>query len=197
MVRLGVFAAVFAAFAVPAGAVPLPPTIETNGGTGSVSVTTPAGLDMRINIVGSDNGTGGFNPDLEDVAVETLVTFFYDGLTPFTMMGSWYYEVLSFDGPAWDIFGYVLDGSINDLSEYDFDLTEQSGTFSFLVNPQSTFGFYIYSVDNANGPATVRIDVAEGVIPMPAPIPLPASAALMLPALGALGLMRRRAKARS
>lgn len=192
--RMGIFAALFAAFAAPASALPLEITFNNNGGDGSATWTEPAGLDLHVEITGSDNGRFGFGG-----AVETIVRFLYTGATSFTLFADWTFG--NADDPQMEIFGYYVGDAFTDVSnQYEHN---QSGSLSFFVNPGSTFAFYIYSVDNFNGASSATVTIADGVFPvetpnpMPSPVPLPASAAFMLPALGALGLLRRKAKAKA
>lgn len=194
--RTGFLAAVFAAFAVPAAAVPVTWTIQQGTGDGSASVSTPAGLDLKIDIVGSDRGS--FR------TVKTMVTFVYEGMSSFLFKGNWTYSTI--DSPAFDILGYFNGGVSADLTSYFWWEDQQSGEVAFTVNPGTVFGFFIESVDDMGGRAVASITVDEGVFPMvapppgpvvdpgpgPSPVPLPAGAALLLPAVGLLGFVRRR-----
>lgn len=156
-------------------------TLATNGGDGSVDT---AGAPASITLFGSD--TGSFNPISTDFT--TLAAG--DGLVSF----SWNY--LTFDpgaiepGPFFDRFGYLLGGSFTQLSD-NFGASSQSGTASFSVVAGQTFGFRIFSTDDAFGRAQSTIssfEVQGAAIPEPGTW----AAAALLVAGGALVSRRRR-----
>ena len=152
-------------------------TLATNGGNGSVDT---AGAPASITLFGSD--TGSFNPISTDFT--TLAAG--DGLVSF----SWNYVTFDGEGPSYDRFGYLLGGSFTQLSD-NSGASSQSGSASFSVFAGQTFGFRIFSTDDAYGRAqsTILSFEAPG-----AAIPEPGTwaAAALLVAGGALVRRRRR-----
>jgi hypothetical protein len=85
------------------------------------------------------------------------------------------------DGPFWDPFGYLLNGSFTQVTN-DGGGVFQNGTSTFNVLAGDSFGFRIFTVDNLFGRASVTISNFSA----PAPVPEP-STVLSLLVLGGLG----------
>lgn len=114
-------------------------TLTTDSGDGSVvTALAPA----TITLIGSDSGQGiPVNTDFT-VPVVDNGSFVFD----------WFYQ--TFDEPAWDPFGYLLNGVFFQLTDdLPAILTIQSGTHAVAVTVGDVFGFRIHSVDDQSGPA--------------------------------------------
>jgi hypothetical protein len=81
------------------------------------------------------------------------------------------------DDPAWDPFGYLLNGAFTQLTN-GFGDQNQSGSASFSVLAQDLFGFRQNSVDSRFGRAVTTISnfngplAASGPASVPGPLPL-------------------------
>lgn len=146
---------------------------------GSVDVT---GAPGSIMLIGSDNSV------LDDSVFPPVCTFGacapstvrYTITAPAAGMVSfsWAYATLD-EAPEFDTAGYVLNGVDYQLSD-DIGDADQADVTSFAVAQGDQFGFFVHTVDNAFGAATLTISGFS------APVPEPASAAML--ALGLLGL---------
>jgi hypothetical protein len=75
-------------------------------------------------------------------------------------------------GPAYDPFGYVLNGQFIQLSDDNLSYTQpQQGTVTFTVAAGDVFGFRLDCTDCRFGGATVVISDFSGPLPDPVPIP--------------------------
>jgi hypothetical protein len=149
-------------------------TLTTNGGSGSVNTS---GAPTSITLQGSNNGSGNFT-DFTTLAVG-------DGLVSF----SWDYTTADF-APAYDPFGYLLDGTFTKLTD-DSGPLSQSGSASFSVLAGQTFGFRAATVDAELGPGMATITSFEapgGSAAVPEPGTWAAAALLA----GGAGFMRWR-----
>jgi hypothetical protein len=153
-------------------------TLSTNGGNGSVDTS---GAPASVTLFGNDTGSGQ-----QQIFTDFTTLAVGDGLVSF----SWNY--ITFDeGPEFDPFGYLLDGSFTKLTD-DSEGNSQSGSASFSVLAGQTFGFRVDSVDDFGGRAQSTISSFEAP---GAAIPEPgswAAAALLL--AGAVLVRRRRRK---
>jgi hypothetical protein len=57
----------------------------------------------------------------------------------------------SYDGPTWDFFGVTINGTTTVLTDNALTDTGASGSFSQVVNPNSTIGFVMGTADNRYG----------------------------------------------
>jgi hypothetical protein len=161
------------AFAAPAEAVGLDgiynvsnwTTTVTNGGDGSVNT---GGAPASIALTSSNNDIGPSNVDFTIAAAAS-------GLVSF----NWSYLTSDEDGPGFDPFGYLLNGSFFQLTD-DEGLDSQSGSTSFAVTTGDIFGFRAASNDSEFGSATTTITGFA------APVPLESDA---LPIVGSTLLM--------
>ncbi len=144
-------------------------TVQLNGGNGQFLT---GGAPASVTVVGSDSGT--------DQAIYTLVT--WNVTSPVTNLWFyWVYQTSDCCGPSWDPAGYYLNGSYIQLSN-DSGPDLQSGMVTIAsLSPGDSFGFYVYTVDDIEGPASLKI---TGV-------PEPGTFALL--GVGGLALLVRRA----
>ena len=146
------------------------------GGDGSISGNYP-----MFTITGSDNGPrDNTSWYVQTFATSEVVTF------------TWQYASLDTDSTAWDQAGFVYDKVETQLSINGPAYTPSSGTVTFTVEANHTFGFYVHSTDSLGGAAmfAVNEDLASPPPPPPPPappaIPEPETPALMLAGLAAL-----------
>lgn len=99
-----------------------------------------------------------------------------------TLTFDWLYTSFDVDGATWDPAGYYLDASFFQLTN-DAGSSSQSGTVSFAVASGQTYGFYVSSVDNFGGGATIQATQATQVTQVPEP------GTLALLGLGLFGLV--------
>lgn len=169
--------------ALPAHAISVPFTLETNGGTGTGTITEPFAspiYDFSFTLTSNNNGSPGIITSYGATATDLIeVTY------------TWAYFTIDIDGSGPDPFGYAIDfATPADIVQLTADLPApaiQSGSGSFIVQPGQEFGFGILSTDGRLGPATATV---FGNITV---VPLPAGGLLLLSGLGALAAARRRA----
>jgi hypothetical protein len=110
-----------------------------------------------------------------------------------TLSFEWDYETEDVDGPSYDVFGYILNGDLTQLSDDD-GADIQSGTTNLSVSEGDDFGFYIDCTDCAEGPASVTISqfsAPSGTAPPPPPavgVPVNSTYVLILLTLLLIGL---------
>ena len=109
--------------------------INTSGAPGSIFMTS------------SNAGGGSSNQDF---------TIFLPGNG--VIMFDWDYFTNDVDGPNWDPFGYLLNGSFVQLTTNAI----QFGSVSINVNNGDDFGFRAHSVDSILGAATTVISNFSG-----------------------------------
>ena len=149
-----------------------------DGGTIDLS-----GAPDSIVLVGSN--TAGDSPGPESFTNFTIELLF-DG----TIMFDWEYLTTDIDGPGLDPFGYLVNGDFFQLTD-DNGPNSQSGWESVIVFGGDIFGFEVYSVDSALGPAMVTIDKFSGPVEAN-PVPEPGTMMLLGSGLIGLGMWRRR-----
>jgi hypothetical protein len=132
-------------------------------------------------LVGSD--AGSFSQIFTDFT--TLAVG--DGLVSF----SWDYITFDGEGPSWDPFGYLLDGTFTQLTDNGGG-SPQSGSASFSVLAGQTFGFRVLAVDDTAGRAQSTISSFEA----PAAIPEPGTWAAAALLAGGAAFMRWRKRHR-
>jgi hypothetical protein len=152
-------------------------TLTPNGGNGSVDMLL---APTSITLIGSD--TGSFSQIFTDFT--TLAVG--DGLVSF----SWDYTTV--DGPNFDPFGYLLDGTFTKLTD-DGGGSPQSGSASFSVLAGQTFGFRVVTIDGIYGPAQSTISSFEAPS---AAIPEPGTWAAAALLAGGAAFMRWRKRAK-
>lgn len=141
---------------------------------GAVDTT---GQPTSILLIGSDSQSG------EGSSVEFTITAPAAGTFSF----DWSYT--TFDGgfpgtptPFWDPAGYVLNNLVQLTN--DNGPNTQSGHFSGLVAQGDLIGFYVTTVDNSNGNATLNIVNFSA----PAAVSVPEPPSLAMVVLGLFGL---------
>jgi hypothetical protein len=147
-------------------------------GDGSASFTggTPA---TTLDLTGSDTLSGNNVITLLQIAIPSAYYLSFD----------WAYSTLDSGGASWDLAGFILNGVYTQLSD-DLGGVSQSGSVSgLLVNPGDIFGFYIDSLDDDFGAATITIDsfAAQDV-------PEPSTFSILFAGLALVGLGQFRRK---
>ncbi|NCR70594.1 MAG: PEP-CTERM sorting domain-containing protein [Microcystis aeruginosa LG13-12] len=139
-------------------------TFTNSNADGSVNTS---GAPASISLTGGDNGSNssGTTNYTTTAAAAGTVTF------------NWNYSTA--DGPFFDRFGYLLNGSFTQVTDNGGDVV-QNGTSTFNVLAGDSFGFRIFTVDNLFGRASVTISNFSAPIPEP-------STVLSLLVLGGLG----------
>jgi hypothetical protein len=139
-------------------------TFTNSNADGSVNTS---GAPASISLTGGDNGSNssGTTNYTTTAAAAGTVTF------------DWNYSTA--DGPFFDPFGYLLNGSFTQVTDNGGDVV-QNGTSTFNVLAGDSFGFRIFTVDNLFGRASVTISNFSAPIPEP-------STVLSLLVLGGLG----------
>ena len=141
-------------------------TFTNSNADGSVNT---GGAPASISLTGGNNGSfnSGTTNYTTTAAAAGTVTF------------NWNYSTA--DGPFWDPFGYLLNGSFTQVTN-NVGGVVQNGTSTFNVLAGDSFGFRIFTRDNFGGRASVTISNFSA----PAPVPEP-STVLSLLVLGGLG----------
>jgi hypothetical protein len=139
-------------------------TLTNNNADGSVNTS---GAPTSISLTGGNNGSNapGTTDYTTTAAAAGTVTF------------DWNYSTT--DGPFWDPFGYLLNGSFTKVTN-DGGGFVQNGTSTFNVLAGDSFGFRIFTRDNIAGRGSVTISNFSAPIPEP-------STVLSLLVLGGLG----------
>ncbi len=136
---------------------------QSIGGDGSINT---GGAPGSITLNGSDDYSGYKNVDFT-IAAPASGTVSFD----------WSYSSFDFDGPEYDPFGYLLNGSFAQLTD-SAGSNDQSGTASFSVLAGDVFGFRQNSDDSQYGRASTTISNFNGPLPnsplppVPGPLPL-------------------------
>jgi len=136
-----------------------------------------------ITLIGPNNGAAAGKTDFTIAAP-------YAGQATF----DWVYSTLDLDA-IFDPFGYILNGTLFQLS--NDALGNQSGSGSFSVVLGDTFGFSQQSIDSSQGAAQTTIGnyVAPIGGPSPASVPAPLPLVGAASAFGWSRQLRRRIKA--
>ena len=130
--------------------------VDTTGAPASISLTG-----------GDNNGSGSFGTTDYTTTAAAAGTVTFD----------WNYSTT--DGPVWDPFGYLLNGSFTRVTN-NVGGVVQNGTSTFNVLAGDSFGFRIATTDNCCGRGSVTISNFSAPIPEP-------STVLSLLVLGGLG----------
>src|SRR5262245_18522750 len=147
------------------------------GGGGTVDTS---GAPASIEIVGGDLGC-----DPQPCNLDFTIAAVASGLVSF----DWNYETTDTDGPAFDLFGFLLNGAFTQLSD-DSGGISQSGSETFPVSLGDVFGFRLDCTDCAFGPAFATISNFSG--PLAAVVPEPSTLLLLGGSLLAWPLLARR-----
>jgi hypothetical protein len=130
-------------------------TLQTNGGTGSIDVT---GAPATVALTGSNGNSGNLiDTDWEIVVLGGTIEF------------AWNYTTFDVDGPAFDPFGYKIDGIFYQLTD-DIGPDSQNGIASVIVPTGSLFAMSIRSYDDAFGAA---VDIVGNFVYTPSGNNLP------------------------
>ena len=131
-----------------------------------------SGAPASISLTGGDNGSDDFGTTDYTTTAAAAGTVTFD----------WDYSTADIDGPFFDRFGYLLNGSFSFLTS-----SPNNGTSTFNVLAGDSFGFRVYTDDNVFGPGSVTISNFSAPGPVaPTPVPEP-STVLSLLVLGGLG----------
>ena len=137
-------------------------------------------------LTGSNTGSQLFPGSNTDLTIASRGT----GLVSF----DWIYS--SLDIPEWDIAGYIVDTDFNALA----DTNGQSGSVSFPVIFGQTFGFRVWTLDNAGEPGVLTVKNFNAPGQGQSAVPEPGTSAFLLLALTAgitaRPLLRRMSSAR-
>ncbi len=117
-------------------------TTITQGG----SVDT-SGAPASVSLTSSDTGSG--NSETVDFTVAAAA----NGNVTF----DWVFVTNDVDGPIWDPFGYLLNGTFTQLTD-DLGPDTQFSTFMFSVLEGDIFGFRAFTVDDLLGASTTVIE---------------------------------------
>jgi hypothetical protein len=141
-------------------------TFANSNADGFVDTT---GAPASISLTGGDDGSDDFGTTDYTTTAAAAGTVTFD----------WNYSTADGDGPSFDPFGYLLNGSFTQVTD-DGGGVVQNGTSTFNVLAGDSFGFRIFTVDNIAGRGSVTISNFSAPIPEP-------STVLSLLVLGGLG----------
>lgn len=154
-------------------------TLTNDNANGFVDTSS---APSEISVTGGDNGSGFFGQ------TSYTTTAAADGLVSF----DWTYNTTDVDGPSFDPFGFLLNGSFFQLTD-DTGADFQSGFADFSVVEGDEFGFAIQTVDNFFGPATATVSDFEA--PESVPEPTSTLALLAVGTVTAAGALKQRQSA--
>jgi hypothetical protein len=155
-----------------------PPSSPPSFGDGSVTFSGGAPA-TTLDLAGSDTLSGNNVNTLIQITIPTTYFLSFD----------WAYNTTDSGGPVWDMAGYILNGIFTQLSD-DAGANSQAGSILGLaVVAGDVFGFYVDSVDDDFGRATLTIDtfVAEDA-------PEPSTVVMLISGLSLIGIGRLRRK---
>ena len=165
-----------------------PATASTIGFTGAYDVanwtlTKSFGVD---NTGGVDTSSAPVSIVLESDnwgdALASNVDFTFVAFEAAVVKFAWSFDTTDTDGPAWDPFGFLLNGAFLQLSDSGGG-NPQNGIASFSVNPGDVFGFRARAVDSGFGPAFTTISDFQ--------VPEPSLLLLMGSSFGLVAARRR------
>ena len=123
-------------------------------GDGSIDTS---GAPNSISLSGTNDGNGGSKNTDFTIAAPTAGVVSFD----------WAFGTL--DGPFWDPFGYLLNGSFTQLTD-NGGSQSQSGSAAFSVLAGDVFGFRQNSRDSCCGRASTTISNFNVAVPGPLPL---------------------------
>ncbi|MFN9694972.1 MAG: hypothetical protein ACK550_14440 [Synechococcaceae cyanobacterium] len=139
--------------------------------------TQSIGGDGSINTGDAPNSvtlTGAINFSFFDINTDFTISAPVGGTVSF----DWFYTTN--DEDPYDPFGYLLNGSFNQLTN-DSGSKTQSGSAAFDVVTGVVFGFRQISLDSASNLTSTTIAYFNAPVPGPLPLPVPGP----LPLIGA------------
>ena len=156
-------------------------TFSNNGGDGTFTPLGAPGFTESFLLSSNNNGTGNINTVFSgSTGLETAV-----------VTGNWNYTTFDIGGSSFDPLGYFVGAVYTALSAPGNPFfSSQSGTFSFVVPVNTTFGWVLNATDGILGKAYAGI--AANIVTTPATVPVPAGGLLLVGALGGLAALRRR-----
>jgi hypothetical protein len=152
------------------------------------------------------DGSGGlvlFGSDNQS-DVGTTATLLATASAPEVLKFNYVYQTFDEFGTDFDPAGYVLNGVFTQLSVYEnsvnpldpFDPTifpeyaPETGSVTFSLSAGDTYGFYVLTGDNIDGPGSIDFTLVGGSLQLA--IPEPATWAMMLAGFGLAGTFLRR-----
>ena len=145
--------------------------IGTPPGGGSTIDTS--GAPASIQILGGNSGC---------IVFQCTVSFTIAAVASGDVSFHWDYQTFDPAGPAFEVFGFLLNGVFTQLSDND-GLDIQSGNESFPVSLGDVFGFRLDCQDCIEGPANITLSSFSA--PVAAAVPEPST--LLLLGSGLLG----------
>jgi len=132
-------------------------TFDPDGGDGSVNA---GNAPSSITMTGSNNQSNSANNSTYCISIP--------GTGEGTLAFTWQYETNDSDGPRWDPFGYVINGTVSQLTD-DNGPDLQSGTVDISIQGGDQFCFLSSSLDQLFGEAFTELSNFSYTPPVGAP----------------------------